>query len=240
MTTAVAVDPRTQDLLQRIRSFALPDARLARATGTWLTQRGEIRFGPDRRWLPYRATQEFDATGLGFRWRAWVTMAPLLYASVVDAFEAGRGRLSARVLGIRFMHAVGPEVDRGECQRLLAELPWCPMAFGHPALSWQAADGRTLAVGYGTARHRPSVLLEIDEVGRVVSVSADDRPRLVGKQAVPTRWTAHIGGYRELAGMRVPASFSVGWEPAGGPPFSYARGEIRYAGVSTPALPQSR
>jgi hypothetical protein len=38
-------------------------------------------------------------SGIEFRWEARVHMAPFLNAHVVDLFEAGKGMLTARVLG---------------------------------------------------------------------------------------------------------------------------------------------
>lgn len=194
-----------------------------------------VRSGSDRggRGGPTRARQEFDPIALGFHWRAWVSLAPLLRARVVDAFSDAHGQLEARVFGVPFLRVVGPEIDKGEGQRLLAELPWCPMAVGHPALSWSATDGDTLTATYDAGYWRASVHLQVDEHGRVLSASADDRPRQVGKSTTPTRWIGRYGGYRQFGEMRVPASFRVDWEPAEGP-FTYVRGEICDAGIILP------
>jgi hypothetical protein len=72
---------------------------------TWLRQAGEMRMAPDRPWFPFEAQEWFAATGIDFRWQAWVRMAPLVTARVVDS-------------------------DKGEALlRGLSELPWHPLGF---------------------------------------------------------------------------------------------------------------
>jgi len=116
--------------------------------GTRLQQRGQIRLGPDRAWMPFTAEQTMAATETRFVWRARFTMAPLLTGVVEDAFEDGHGRLDARLWGlVPVAHARGGDVDRSEAQRYLAELVWCPTAFlDHPGLHFRAIDERTVRV----------------------------------------------------------------------------------------------
>ena len=116
-------------LLERVRNFAMPDGPVV-CGGTWLRQRGEMRMGADKPWLPFEAEQRFKGTGIDFRWRAWIRMAPLVPALVIDSFEHGRGVLTARVFGfVPVASSRGPDMDRGEALRGLAELPWRPFAF---------------------------------------------------------------------------------------------------------------
>jgi hypothetical protein len=49
-----------------------------------LRQEGEMRFAPDRPWLPFAAEQWVPGAGIEFRWLASVRMAPLVRARVVD------------------------------------------------------------------------------------------------------------------------------------------------------------
>jgi hypothetical protein len=120
---------QASDLLERTRHCAMPEGTIA-CRGTWLRQEGEVRFAPNRPWLPLRAEQWFRGGGIDFRWEARVRMAPLVYAGVVDCFERGRGMLTARVLGIvPVARSWGPATDKGEAMRGLAELPWRPFAF---------------------------------------------------------------------------------------------------------------
>lgn len=218
------MDGRTSDLITRIRRYALPEPGDG-ASAVVLRQRGEIRFDPGRRWLPYRAGQFLEPADLRFRWRATVTMAPLIRAKVIDAFAAGRGMLEARVFGVPVMRARGPAIDKGECMRLLAELPWCPAAFGQNGLTWLARDERTLQVTYEHSGLIATVWMDVAETGQVTAAWADDRPRQVGKRAVPTRWIGRYADYRDFGAVRAPAAFAVDWEPPEGP-FTYVRGTV--------------
>jgi hypothetical protein len=80
---------QTHGLLERIRRYAMQEGSVE-GRGTWLRQQGEMRFAPDRPWMPFEAEEWFEGSGIDFRWRARVRMAPIVSAQVVDSFEGGR------------------------------------------------------------------------------------------------------------------------------------------------------
>ena len=217
-----------EEILEGVRRRALPGA-VREGRGTWLRQRGEIRLGSGK-WVPFRAEQRFDGVDLGFRWVAKARMAPLLRATVTDAFEHGRGLFEVRVFGFPIQRAGGPEFDAGEMLRFLAELPWCPLAYSHPALIWTVLDERTLRVDLEQGTVGVGLQLEVDEQGRVRGMNARSRPRQVGRASIPTRWGGRYGEYREYGGMQMPASAEVFWVPPEGE-LVYFRGEVLEAGV---------
>jgi hypothetical protein len=226
-----------QEVLEGVRRNALPGA-VPEGRGTWVRQRGEIRLGSGK-WAAFRAEQRFDAADLGFRWVAKARMAPLLSATVTDAFEDGHGLFGVRVLGFPVQRAAGPEFDTGELLRLLAELPWCPLAFNHPALKWTVLGERTLRVDLERGSVRAGLEMEVDDRGGVVGVRAESRPRQVGRAVIPTRWGGRYGQYREYCGMRMPASAEVFWGLPEGE-LIYFRGEILEAGVLDIHEPRSK
>ena len=57
------------------------------------------------------------------------------------------------------------------------------------------------------------------------TASAPDRPRAVGKKAVPTPFAGDFSDYRDFGGIRVPTTAAVRWELADGP-FVYFRARI--------------
>ncbi len=220
------MDHPTVELLERIRRFSMPGGAVE-CGGTWLRQVGEMRFAPDRPWLPFEAEQWFPGDGIDFRWRARVRMAPLLRATVVDAFEHGQGLLVARVLGlVPVARSRGPETDVGEAMRGLAELPWRPFAFREgPPFGWEARGASGLGATFDDGRTRVAVELEVDGDGCVRGVSVPGRPRGVGKATVATPWSGRFSEYRVLGGLRVPTAAEVSWTlPAG--PFTYWRGRV--------------
>ncbi|PZR87462.1 MAG: hypothetical protein DLM67_22210 [Candidatus Nephthysia bennettiae] len=220
-----------------MRRNALPGA-VREGRGTWIRQRGEIRLGSGK-WALLRAEQRFDAIDLGFRWTGKARMAPLLHATVTDAFEQGRGLFEVRMFGFPIQRAAGPEYDAGELLRFLAALPWCPLAFSHPALPWTVLDERTLRVDLERGSVRAELQLEVDEGGQVRGVKAESRPRQVGRAVIPTPWGGRYGEYREYGGMRMPANVEVFWQPPEGE-LIYFRGEILEAGVLATQEPGSK
>jgi len=191
-----------------------------------LVQEGEMRLAPDRPWRPFRAEQRMAGQTLDFRWTASFRMAPLAPVRVTDAFENGAGRLDVRAFGLLpIARARGPEIDRGEVLRALAELPWRPFAFRDAAhLTWTAEGPNALRAVFDDGRLRTSVALKIDGEGRVLGGSAG-RPRLVGKTAVETAWSGTFGDYRAFGPVHVPATAEVAWLLRDGP-FAYWRGRI--------------
>jgi hypothetical protein len=164
-------------------------------------------------------------------------MAPLLHATVTDAFEGGRGSFEVRMFGFPIQRAAGPEFDTSELLRFLAELPWCPLAFTHPALTWTVVDERTLRVDLERGSVRVGLELEVDERGRVRGVNAESRPRKVGRVVIPTPWGGRFGEYRDYGGMQMPASAEVFWVLSEGE-LIYFRGEVLEAGVLSKEKPE--
>ncbi len=225
------MNSKAGEMIGRIRRFAMPEGDVA-PRDVELTQRGEIRLSPDAAWRPFRAEQRLAGDAIGFCWRAWVRMAPFAPFRVIDAFENGAGRLSVSAFGaLPVARGRGPDLDRGEVQRALAELPWRPFAFGSlPHVAWETADGRTLSATYDDGRIRASVDLEVDDEGRVTGGSAL-RPRLVGKASVDTTWRGAFRDWRRFGRAQIPTYAEVAWILPEGP-FTYWRGRV----VSFPAL----
>jgi len=214
-------------LLERIRRCAMPDGAFE-CRGTWLRQEGEMRFAPDRPWLPFTAEQWFMGSGIEFRWQARVRMAPLVRARVVDGFEGGKGMLTARVFGfVPVARSRGPTTDKGEAMRGLAELPWRPFAFREtPCLNWETVGADKLRAIFDDGRIQAAVEFEIDGEGHVLGGAASSRPRVVGKSVVETAWSGRFGEYRMFDRVRVPTIAEANWHLPEGP-FAYRRGRVR-------------
>ncbi len=188
---------------------------------TLLQQTGEMRLGPERPWMSFTAEQSVSATRTEFVWRAKVRMAPLVTGLVEDAFEKGRGRLDASLWGLLpVAHARGDAVDRGEAQRYLAELAWCPLALlRNPALHFESRSPGVVRVWVGDEQTYVDLLF--DDEGDISGARTTTRSR--GDIVQP--WEGRFDSYRDFSGIRAPSRGEVWWEtPAG--PFVYWRGEI--------------
>jgi hypothetical protein len=225
---------RAQVLLDHVRAHAMPQGAVP-ARGFRLRQSGEMRLGPDKPWRPFRAEQWFGAPGLDFRWTARARMAGLLPVTVVDSFEHGHGSLTVRLAGvIPLARSSGPEMDRGEMMRALAELPWRPAGFSLAAaqIEWSAPGPQTLRAAFGTGPARACVDLEVDAEGRVLAAFARDRPRGVGAAFVSTPWHGTFAHYLFFQGFRVPAHAEVAWLLPEGP-FTYFRANVeRFSAIT--------
>lgn len=165
----VPLQKRAQELLERVRHYALAEGDVP-YRGTWLRQEGEIRFAPDRPWLPFIAEEWFSSPGIDFCWRAWTRRAPLGRARVVDLFRAGRGSLTVWMFGVLpVLRLRGSATDQGEALRGLGELLRHPSAFRDTAsLHWQAHAPDTLQATLDDRSTRVPAEFQIDSVGRVV------------------------------------------------------------------------
>jgi hypothetical protein len=195
-------------LLERVRRFAMPEGPVA-CRSFHLQQVGEIRLAPGKPWIAFRAEQRFDAAGLDFRWTARARMARVLPVKVIDAFEGGHGHLSVRIAGILpVARAQGLVVDRGEVMRAIAESPWRPTGFSAGSalqLAWSEAAGGVLRASFDGGATCCCVDFEVDADGRILTGSAPDRPRGLGKTFVLTPWRGLFFDYRYFGRFRVPA-----------------------------------
>jgi hypothetical protein len=191
-----------------------------------LAQRGEMFQRPGGRRLGFTAVQEYAVGEVGFDWRAGFGPNPLVRVRVLDRYRNGRGLLVARVWGlIPATRSAGPDTDRAEAMRYLAELPWVPHAIAaNPELSWRELDDGSVEVSTLVGGKPVSVRLELDDEGLIRSASGI-RPLLAGRTAVDTPFAGRFGDYVELGGVRVPGGAEVSWELPEGP-FTYWRGEV--------------
>ena len=206
-------------------SKVLPEGAAAPAR-VRLTQRGEMVQSPGGRRLDFTAVQESAVGRVEFEWRAAFGTNPFVRVRVHDRYRDGRGLLIARVWGlIPATRSSGPETDRAEAMRYLAELPWVPHAIAsNPELSWREVDDGSIEVSTLVAGRAATVSLALDESGLIRGVSGI-RPRLAGRTFVDTPFAGSFGDYVEAGGIRVPASAEMTWQLPDGP-FTYWRGEL--------------
>jgi hypothetical protein len=241
---------RTETLAASIRESALKEAakgEMARADGlpapvaawgaraaaggpppAWvrLQQRGEMRLKPGDRWRPFRAVQTIGLRVPAFVWLADFQIAPLLSLRILDAFVGGQGQLEARLFGsLPLARAAGPETDRGELMRYLAELAWVPQAMSHNRwLHWREIAQDRFEVSAESPDGPARVRLRFEH-GDLVEVEADDRPREEHGRMVPRPWKGRFWSYRVLDRWRIPAQAEVSWVLPEGD-FPCWRGEV--------------
>ena len=189
-----------------IRAFVRRATRETPVPNTvWLRQWGEMRASLRGSWQPFTAEQVIGIHQPGFAWLARMQVAPLASARILDCYVDGEGLLEARLCGsLPLARAAGPQADKGELMRYLAELAWAPHAMLHnPQLSWREIDATTVEVSAESQAGAARVRL-IFENGDIARVEADDRPRMLGRRIIPTRWQGRCCDYREVNGLSYP------------------------------------
>jgi hypothetical protein len=229
-------------LIGLIKSFSFSGgdaaARGVRAIQT--TQRGEIRSAPEARWVAFTAEETVNASTSSFRWDARLGTG-LTAVRVIDAYESGQGRLVVKKGPLKLKEFAGPEFDRGELQRYLAYLNYCPpMIENNSSLQFEPLGPSTLRVSDKSEKTGASVDLEIDGTGRVI-VARAIRPMALGSRIAMMPWSATTNDFREWEGLRIPFSMEAAWAlPAG--VFTYIRIALTSVAVirnSGPAIASS-
>jgi hypothetical protein len=218
-------------LIERIKSFSFSGGDLA-ARGVRAiksAQRGEIRSGPESRWVSFTAEEYVEATQSTFRWDARLGIG-LGGVRVIDAYENGHGRLVVKKGPLKFKQFTGPEFDKGELQRYLAYLNYCPpMIENNPSLQFAEIGPNTLRVSDKSDKTGASVDLDIHDAGRVIMTRAI-RPMAVGSRILMAPWSATTNDFRECEGLRIPFSMEASWAVSGGT-FTYIRITLTSAAV---------
>ena len=157
---------------------------------------------PGAGWQPMRARQVIGIDTAGFVWVAEMTVGPIALVKAIDAFGEGRGMLDIRVLGAwRMGVSQGPDADRAEAARYLAELPWSPDAILlNRDLIWsETADG--VEVALDTAGGEARVAFYFDAAGDIVRITAKDRAATQPDGSVRLLdWAGHFSDYGMVGG----------------------------------------
>ena len=192
-----------------------------------LTQVGKMWRAPDARPLAFTATQWIEAASMAFSWRARFPLLPGFPLHITDAFENAQGRLEGRLWGwLKLFRQTGPEIDRGEVYRYLAELPWAPAAYtANRALTWEERGSEGLRVSCEMAGRTLRLDFHVDHAGRITSARAEDRPDEVNGAFVERPWTGRFDNWQRLGGVMIPTEAEVAWETTDGP-FTYWRGTV--------------
>lgn len=178
-----------------------------------LEQAAELRMGPDKPWRPLRCEQVIAIARPGFVWLATQPLGPLPMIRVMDAFVEDRGLLKARLFGsIPVADFQGPEADRSELMRYLAEIPWAPDAALHNrSLCWKQIADDAVELSADCGAETVAVRLYFDAAGDILEMQADERGSTEKGKVVPRPWRGLFSEHAELGGRRIPTRGEVGY-----------------------------
>ena len=212
---ARALDDAAGERLARWRAWAFPggeEPARGVAAVEW-EEEGELRSSPRARWIPFRARHRLEASRTTFRWDALLGTRALTRTAVTDACDDGHGWSVAKAAGILpVARLTGPEIDRGQVMRWLADVARCPSALLlHPGLEAASAggDGLRLRDAAGPAEAVVEVRLAPD--GAPVAISGM-RPGMEGRRFVVRPWSGTMEAPLEWEGLRVPTRLEAAWE----------------------------
>lgn len=217
----------TRALIDRLKAYCFPagDQAARGVRGIKTIQQGEIRMGRDARWNAFTAEEFVDATSSAFCWNARIGSRLLTSVQVTDAYQNGRGRLALKKGPIPLKKMLGPDVDKGELQRYLGYIGYCPaMLVNNHSLELTAVGPSALRVSDRADPNQESVEYNIDPNGRPASIRCV-RPMTVGARVILTPWSASAGDPGEWGGMRIARHMEAAWNPPEGS-FAYIRIEL--------------
>jgi hypothetical protein len=220
----------TSFLIPRIKAYYFPHGELSArgVRGIKTTQRGEFRSAPGARWVSFTADEYVDATCSSFCWDARMGSG-LASVRVIDAYENGHGRLVLKKGPLKLKELLGREVDKGELQRYLAYVSYCPaMIDNNPFLQMESVGPDSLRIFDRSDDTGAAVDLDLAGNGQIL-VARAIRPMAVGKRAVMTPWRATTDAFREVEGMLIPHAMEASWDAPNGA-FTYIR--IQLSSVS--------
>jgi hypothetical protein len=215
------------ELLERLKAYCFPAGEDAArgVRGIKTTQRGEFRMSSGARWTAFTAEEFVDATSTAFCWEARIGTSLLTSVHVTDAYENGRGQLVLKKGPIQLKKLHGSDVDKGELQRYLGYISYCPaMLLNNRSLQLTAAGPSTLRVRDRQDQTNAWVDCDIDKDGRP-SLAHCIRPMAVGRRVIPTPWSASGSEPHEWEGMRIMRRLEASWNPPEGS-FAYIRIEL--------------
>jgi hypothetical protein len=206
----------------RYLDFAIgPGARAIRTAR--LKHDGLFRTKPGQGWWPIEGEEYFTAGAPGFVWAAAVRAAPLVRIVARDRLQSGFGNMLVKICStFTIADTGGPEMDQGAGLRWLAEAIWFPYAFVGDRVGWEPVDEDRARAVLDNGGLPVSMVVEVDDEGRLVRLSADRFRDAGGQTPVLTRWVGRCGDYQEFGGFRIPTSVEVAWDLEGGE-FVYAR-----------------
>lgn len=212
---ARALDPAAESLLARWRAWVFPAGEEpARGIDAveW-SEEGELRSSPRARWIPFSARDRIESSRTTFRWDAVLGTGALTRTAVTDACDGGRGwsvAKAARVLPVA--RVTGPEMDRAQVMRWLADVTRCPPALLlHPGLEAASAGDGRLRLRVAGAPEGAEVEVGIAPDGAPVSVRGM-RPGLEGRRFVVRPWSGSMAAPVGWEGLRVPTRLEASWE----------------------------
>ena len=165
---------------------------------------GQFKTDLKKDWIAITGDEYFLADTPGYIWIGTTT-----WFSACDQYVAGRGSLTARLLGVLpVVRGTGPSYDQGELLRWVAEAVWFPTSLlpGGQAV-WSPVDEDSATLTLTDHGQTVACLMTFNGQGEIVRYQAQ---RYSDETHIGT-WIGYLSDYREMHGLRVPTHASAAW-----------------------------
>ncbi|MGV9012503.1 MAG: DUF6544 family protein [Flavobacteriales bacterium] len=186
---------------------------------------GQIRSGPDARWMPLTGEQFnfYDQPTRLFLMDASMFGIPL---QAFHRFVGTAATMRVKVANVVTMvNAKGPEMDEAETVTLFNDLcVFAPGALIDNRIQWQVIDPQTVSARYTNGSHTIRAVLSFNDLGELTNFVADGRgaKSADGRSFTKMRWSTPLSNYRAFGAHRLMSRGEGVWHaPAGD--YSYLR-----------------
>ncbi len=174
-------------------------------------QRGAIRTGAGKPWMPFDSEQVYSMEPPGFVWLARARAAPLVHIMARDAFVGGKGNMFIRLLGaVTVADARGPGIDQGAGLRYWSEAVLFPEMALDPHLRWEPLDDRRARMTVVQDDLTMPTVVEFDGDALPIATHAE-RYRDVGGRQVLTPWSGYSRDWKLVDGRLFPTRWESVW-----------------------------
>ena len=189
---------------------------------------GEIRSGPDARWMSFTGEQYnfYDQPSRLFLMDASMFGIPV---QAFHRFIGSSATMRVKLASIATMvDAKGPEMDEAETVTLFNDM--CVMAPGaliDRHIQWQEIDPHNVSASFTHLSHTIRAVLSFNDLGELTTFVADGRGALSadGKSTTTMPWSTPLSNYRAYGSYRLMAHGEGIWHaPAG--EYSYLRFDL--------------
>ena len=177
-----------------------------------LRQKGKMRPGPGRPWMPVDAEEHYSVQPPGFVWDGTMHLGLTRVARARDMYLDGEGQMLVKVAALLpVVDTKGEEMDQGSMMRYLSEMIFFPAAFLGNNISFQAVDHGSAEVTLSDHGRTATGTMYFDGEGKLTDFVAM-RYRLVGGRPVLATWSTPVTAYGEFEGLRLPVRGKAVWK----------------------------
>ena len=174
---------------------------------------GEFRMKPDQKWFGIRGNYDFNLLAPNFKWRARIKMFPLVFISVLDAYNNGVGRSVVKLQSIfPLANKSSKEVSESSLGRLLIEFILIPTALvPSEQLHWESLGPDRARVTFSDHEFQVSAIFEFGLDDLPIKTSIDRFGEFDG-QVLKKPFICDLSDFKMFEGLLIPTDIRGCWD----------------------------